>query len=247
MYTAPVASLSGEKIRRRLQRALFPNPTGVADAQPSMILYDDHGAPSDRLFDIAARAIQHARNEDLSSISSRMTTTPRWPDLWPGEHYRLLAGIVRTLRPAQIVEVGTYQGLSALTLAKHLPRDGRLVTYDIVPYASVPGHVFRPEDFSGGRLVQVLADLADERAFESNRAILEGAELIFVDASKDGVFEKVLLERFETVRFRQAPLVVFDDIRVWNMLGIWRGVTRPKLDLTSFGHWSGTGLIDWQG
>ena len=24
-----------------------------------------------------------------------------------------------------------------------------------------------------------------------------------------------------------------------------RGNTKPKIDLTSFGHWSGTGLIEW--
>jgi hypothetical protein len=40
-------------------------------------------------------------------------------------------------------------------------------------------------------------------------------------------------------------LVVFDDIRVMNMVATWRRIARPKLDLTSFGHWSGTGLIDW--
>jgi len=32
-----------------------------------------------------------------------------------------------------------------------------------------------------------------------------------------------------------------------NMVGIWRRVTRPKFDITSFGHWSGSGLIDWNG
>jgi hypothetical protein len=30
-----------------------------------------------------------------------------------------------------------------------------------------------------------------------------------------------------------------------NMIGIWRGIRHPKLDLTSFGHWSGTGLVEW--
>jgi hypothetical protein len=30
-----------------------------------------------------------------------------------------------------------------------------------------------------------------------------------------------------------------------NMIELWRNVQKPKLDLTSFGHWSGTGLIDW--
>ena len=27
----------------------------------------------------------------------------------------------------------------------------------------------------------------------------------------------------------------------------WRCVSRPKFDITSLGHWSGSGLIDWNG
>jgi hypothetical protein len=38
---------------------------------------------------------------------------------------------------------------------------------------------------------------------------------------------------------------MFDDIRLMNLLSIWRGIQRPKMDITSFGHWSGTGLVDW--
>jgi hypothetical protein len=38
---------------------------------------------------------------------------------------------------------------------------------------------------------------------------------------------------------------MFDDIHLWNTLGTWRRISRPKLGLTSFGHWSGTGLVDW--
>jgi predicted O-methyltransferase YrrM len=75
--------------------------------------------------------------------------------------------------------------------------------------------------------------------------LLEGADLIFVDAAKDGRQERVFLELFERTAFTRDPVVVFDDIRQWKMLEIWRGVDRPKMDLTSFGHWSGTGLVDF--
>ena len=96
------------------------------------------------------------------------------------------------------------------------------------------------------RIVTHLDDLVSAAGFERHRALLESASLVFVDAAKDGVMERVLLERFESLRFRRPTLVVFDDIRVWNMLSIWRDVRRPKLDATSFGHWSGTGMIDWE-
>jgi hypothetical protein len=29
------------------------------------------------------------------------------------------------------------------------------------------------------------------------------------------------------------------------MLAIWRRIRRPKLDFTSFGHFTGTGLVLW--
>src|SRR4051794_16703107 len=35
---------------------------------------------------------------------------------WPGEHYRLLAGLVSLLQPSLVVEIGTYRGHSALSL-----------------------------------------------------------------------------------------------------------------------------------
>ena len=69
--------------------------------------------------------------------------------------------------------------------------------------------------------------------------------MIFVDGPKDGKFESVLMDRFQEIGLPQKPLLVLDDIRVWNMLSIWRNLRLPKLDVTSFGHWSGTGFVDW--
>jgi hypothetical protein len=56
--------------------------------------------------------------------------------------------------------------------------------------------------------------------------------------------QKVFMPAPVNVRFRQTPIVVFDDIRVWNMLAIWHDLRWPKLDPTSFGHWSGTGICE---
>jgi hypothetical protein len=37
---------------------------------------------------------------------------------------------------------------------------------------------------------------------------------------------------------------MFDDTRLPSMLKFWRELDYPKLDFTSFGHWSGTGLVE---
>ena len=152
---------------------------------------------------------------------------------------------MEVLRPRVVLEIGTATGLSALALLARLRADARLVTFDLVSWREYPGTVLREEDFEDGRLTQELDDLSAGPAAEKHRALLESADLIFVDAAKDGRQERVFLDRFERTPFRGAPVVVFDDIRQWKMLRTWREVARPKLDLTSFGHWSGTGLVDY--
>jgi hypothetical protein len=84
---------------------------------------------------------------------------------------------------------------------------------------------------------------ASPAGFERNRASLESAELIFVDATNDGSQESRFIEHFDRCQFHETPLIVFDDVGLWNRLAIWRGVRRPKQDMTSFGHWSGTRFI----
>lgn len=237
-----------EHIRRFRYRygPLPPVRIRARQAERSLILSaDDDSRPSTRLLSLALAAAGAAHETDLGELSARLDGPPRWPDLWPGEHYRLLAGLVQVARPETIVEIGTATGLSALAMLGFLPPGGRLVTFDIVPWREYPGSVLRPDDFADGRLTQHVDDLTDPAVVGRHSELLEGADLIFVDAAKDGRQERVFLELFERTAFTRDPVVVFDDIRQWKMLEIWRGVDRPKMDLTSFGHWSGTGLVDF--
>jgi predicted O-methyltransferase YrrM len=237
-----------EHIRRFRYRygPLPPVRVRARQAERSLILSaDDESRPSPRLLALALEAVGAARDTDLAELSRRLDGPPYWPDIWPGEHYRLLAGLVRAHRPQTVVEIGTATGLSALAMLDFLPAGGRLATFDIVPWREYPGSVLRDDDFADGRLVQHVDDLTDPAIAARHSELLEAADLIFVDAAKDGRQERVFLELFERTAFGREPVAVFDDIRQWKMLEIWRGVTRPKMDLTSFGHWSGTGLVDF--
>ena len=206
---------------------------------------DEVSRPTRKLIEMILKVASRTLDVDVSDISQRMTTTPRWPDVWPGEHYRLLAGCVAQLQPTTVVEVGTHTGLSALSLKKYLPQRGRLVTFDLLKWDKIPGSYLTRGDFEDGRLVQVLANLADPSAFREHADLLAGAELIFVDGPKDRRFEPAFAEQLEKVTFRTPPWVVFDDIRDLNMLQFWRDIRYPKLDISSFGHWTGTGLVYW--
>jgi predicted O-methyltransferase YrrM len=225
---------------------LAPTRVRARQAERSMIYSaDDEQRPSARLLALARDAAEAAQRISLEHLDERLPDPPYWHRVWPGEHYRLLAGLVEAERPSVVIEIGTATGLSALALLHRLPAEARLVTFDLVPWREYPGAVLREDDFADGRLTQELDDLSAAAGADKHRELLEAADLIFVDAAKDGRQEQNFLDRFDRTAFRGAPLVVFDDIRQWKMLGIWRHVRRPKLDVTSFGHWSGTGLVDF--
>lgn len=208
-------------------------------------LDDRPGAPTREVVLLALEAARRALDVDLAPISRRIPAGPRWPDLWPGEHYRLLAALVDRLQPRLVVEVGTFTGLSALALKHRLPDSGRVVSFDLIPWDRVPGTVLTAEDFQDGRLVQILGNLAQPDCFAQHAPLLAEATLIFLDGPKDGHFEPALYRQLQALRRRTPAWVVWDDILDRHMLQFWRDIALPKLDLTSFGHWTGTGLMLW--
>jgi predicted O-methyltransferase YrrM len=206
---------------------------------------DEKAQPAGELISLALEAIKHAQSVSLADISKRMKTPPYYPDVWPGEHYKLLAGLVMTARPKTVIEIGTATGLSALALKKYLSQEGKVVTFDIVQWKMFAETCLVDADFEDGRLIQKTEDLSDPAMVLRHRELLRHADMIFIDAAKDGIMEQRFLDNFRLIAFKKNPMLIFDDIRVWNMLRIWREIPMPKLDLTSFGHWSGTGIVQW--
>ena len=226
---------------------LLPQPVSARHAEYSMLFSadDDVATASPRLMAVALDSIQRARSLSLASVTARLHNPPHYPDIWPGEIYKLLAGLVQVLQPRSIVEVGTGVGTSTLAMRACMPDDASLLTFDLVGWREYDGSLLREADFQDGRLRQSTDDLNDPQRFAAHQRAFAGADLIYLDGPKDGLMEQRLLDRFEAMAFTNAPLIAFDDIRVWNMLKTWRAIRRPKLDLTSFGHWTGTGLVEW--
>jgi predicted O-methyltransferase YrrM len=180
---------------------------------------------------------------DLAGLAARGSAEQAaWLQQWPGEHYRLLAGLVHVTQPQTVLEIGTFQGLGALALLDQLPPAGHVVTFDIRSWADTPGCILEDSDFSGGRLSQILGDLSDRRVFTDHRDLLHAADIVFMDAAKDGRFEPAFLELALPLWSHSQRLLVLDDVRLLSMLQLWRDLPIPKLDATSLGHWSGTGL-----
>lgn len=238
---------------KRALRRMFPGlaaptpPFAARDSALTMIfsLDDEPHQPSERLLALSADAIRAASEIRLEGLRSR--TPPACFDTWPGEHYRLLSALVAVLQPRVVVEIGTFAGLSALAMKETLPAGSRLATFDIYPWHAERETLFQPADFEDGTLVQHIDDLADPQVVDRHRELLEEAGFILIDGPHDGETEARMIAGLRRIRFRSAPVLMFDDIRLWSMLKFWRELSLPKLDLTSFGHWSGTGLAEWTG
>jgi predicted O-methyltransferase YrrM len=165
---------------------------------------------------------------------------------WPGEHYRLLSGLVRALRPSLVVEVGTFTGSGSLALVdgtRANDNGAKVVTYDIFPWGDIPGTLLTAEDFGSDELEQRIGDLGQDAYFSDQRTTLLSAELIFVDGPKDGRFEPIFFSRLFDLLAGSRHVVAADDIHFLNMVQTWNGLKVDKLDITSLGHWSGTGLM----
>ncbi len=218
--------------------ARHAEPTVIASA-------DDEARPTERLMTVALGAAHRARTVEFRGYAGRPSKEPRWFEVWPGEHYKLLAGIVVELGARRVIEIGTSTGMGTLALSEALPADGQVTTFDTKPWREFPETWFTDKDLASGRIRQEIADVADLSVIAGHQELFENADFIFIDGPKDGVTESNLIAALASLALPNDPIVMFDNVRMLNMIATWRGLKRPKLDLTSFGHWSGTGLVDW--
>lgn len=217
--------------------------------EPSVLLSldDEPHRPSQRLYALAADLASLAPRITHRKLGARSSPGRRWFETFPGEHYHLLTALSMLLRPAVVWEFGTGTGMSAVALLEG-NQLAEIITIDIDGWRTKPGTWLLEEDFASDQVHQVVCDMAAPELFAGAWGeCLSLAELIFVDGPKDGHTEQRFLDLLGGVRFARNPIVVFDDIRVMNMVNVWRGITRPKFDLTSYGHHTGTGLVDWCG
>jgi predicted O-methyltransferase YrrM len=238
------------KYNRQIIKILIKvfSPVKVRHSELSLLLSADDTSflPSERLLNLTGDALKAMENIVLDDIGLRTEDAKKYLSVWPGEHYKLLASITKVLNPKVVIEIGTATGLSALVIKKYLSSDAKIATFDVIGWQDYPGKCLNENDFLDGKLEQYVDDLSREETVLKYSSLLQEADLIFIDAEKNGIMEKRFLDNLKLVNFKNEPIVIFDDIRLWNMLEIWRNITMPKLDITSFGHWSGTGLIDWK-
>jgi caffeoyl-CoA O-methyltransferase len=91
----------------------------------------------------------------------------------------LLQSLLVALRAKHVLEIGTFVGYSALTMAEALPRDGELITLEIEPSnaAFARSYMDRSEH---GRKIRII----EGPALDSIRMLTGTFDLVFIDADK---------------------------------------------------------------
>eukprot|EP00929_Paragymnodinium_shiwhaense_P050431 TRINITY_DN25380_c0_g1_i3.p1 TRINITY_DN25380_c0_g1~~TRINITY_DN25380_c0_g1_i3.p1 ORF type:complete len:344 (-),score=32.57 TRINITY_DN25380_c0_g1_i3:76-1107(-) len=178
----------------------------------------------------------------------------RYRDPVPSDMYKLLSSVSQLFPNSEILELGTASGAGAMALATE--PTNKITTVDIDPTCQkrlldqlgISAKEFRREipnlTFIGGM------DMLKEENWRSVN--LPGVRVIHLDVAHFPYtipFEVEFLELLDRIGWKGT--VVADDIyfneemtRWWTSLD---ALDVPRYDVSSVGHWSGAGIIDFSG
>ena len=147
-----------DRVVRRLRGELLPDlpfPSNHYLTTRVFSLDDDPFQPSQRIIDLTLEAVRAIPEVSLKAVNERpgvhRALEPHRLLHWPGEHYKLLAAIVSVLKPQRIIEIGTFEGWSSLSMKQYLPADGQITTFDIARWDTFGNTCLEQQDFDDGR------------------------------------------------------------------------------------------------
>lgn len=184
------------------------------------------------------------------AASTHLDIDNPFANAFPGDHYRLLSGLLSVLDDSpglkSIVDIGTHFGTGTRVMLDYAP-EAEVATFDVTAWDKFPTTFLKDSDFveNGGRLTQYIEDLKDTDVFDKHKNLLMNADFIMCDGPKDGSFEASFIGKLSSLSFpKKSRFLLLDDIRFTTEMPLWRRIQSPKIDLTSFGHFSGTGLVN---
>jgi predicted O-methyltransferase YrrM len=170
------------------------------------------------------------------------------------EHYKLFAAISMQLNNCKILEIGTHEGNSAVILSygKLFGNNIYIKTYDINNLVGKNCKTF----FDKYKIDYVLDNIFNHEYRELHKAEILAYDIIFIDIDPhNGILEYDMYCWLQTNNYK--GLILFDDIFLGlghkannydatnsKMIDFWNKIeSKHKINLTSIGHWSGTGLV----
>jgi len=141
------------------------------------------------------------------------------------EHYRLLIYIASLFNKDLMFDIGTNKCMSAAALSSGYTN--KVKSYDVMKI--LPNNPILPN------VIYVLGDVCEDES-------LKDAKFIFLDTLHDGMFENRFLGHLHDINYK--GILMLDDIHLnLEMEKFWSNIIEEKWDITSKGHWSGSGLV----
>jgi len=173
---------------------------------------------------------------DLSLLNSFVEWNQRGFEYFnqePGrEIYKLLAYLSCEIKCKKIIDIGTYMGFSSVALAYDDSKE--VHSFDV--------HNWFPDDdtvtaTSKDNIEFHICDCVDELS-----GLLEDCRLVLIDIDHMGDGEAEILDVLR--REGLKGYAILDNINVNNqMKELWASIKEDKLDISSVGHWVGTGIV----
>ena len=157
--------------------------------------------------------------ENLQKLITLTYEQMDFPEMLSGRvEGRFLKLLVQLVQPKLILEVGTFTGYSALSMAEGLSEDGKIITCEIDPKAQkVANEAFDTSPF-GHKI-----ELRMGPAIETIRQLDQTIDLSFIDADKENYplyYEEIL------ARTRPGGLIIIDN-------ALWSGQVLNPQDTAS--------------
>ena len=144
----------------------------------------------------------------LHALAEETRETLECPQMLTGEvEGRMLEFLVFLARPRSVLEIGTYSGYSALSMAQTLPQDGHIITCELdEERADVAERHIAAAGF-GDRI-----EVRRGPALETVNALDGPFDLVFIDADKAGY-----LDYYEAAlpKLSERGLIVVDNV-LWS-------------------------------
>lgn len=159
-------------------------------------------------------------------MNSQLNHNPYYFHLESGkEHYRLLIYISTLYNNEVIFDVGTNKCMSALALSYN--KSNKIKSFDIVKLL--------PENPLVDNIEYIIGDSTKDTD-------LTNCPIIFLDVDHDGLYENIFYGYLKSINWK--GILILDDIHLNQpMKEFWNKISEEKYDITSIGHWSGTGLV----
>ena len=154
------------------------------------------------------------------------------------QEYRLYSYITTFFNGCTILDIGTYDGRSAVALSHN--ENNNVISYDITNHINNDNHNLYTKQNIQFKIKNVLDDLNEE--------FVKNIKIVMIDIDHYETIEKQIINKLKELNF--SGLIILDDITNHPdpninecMNRLWENITDLKFDFKKYGHWSGTGIL----